>query len=477
MNETPEENKAPESMTRREKRESAARRRRLAAPFFVVLAALCAVSFIIPLRPTESKSEKRELTRFPEFSVSSLVSGTWFDGISAWFSDTFPGRETWLAASARTDSLRGLSDVTIYGTLGQADAIPTVTPRPSSAPTPVPTAAAEPSPTPAETAPPTPEVVETSPPQDSVEHWGGLGDDGEAEVIFGNVLQIGDAAFAYYGFSQSGSDRHIKLVDHCAEVMAEKGVSVYDILIPTSVGVLVSSDYMAQIKCSDQGASISYIFANMSDGVKKVNIFNTLIEHNSEYLYFRTDHHWTALGAYYGYRQFCAVAGCTPAELSAFTQREQGEFKGSYYYNCNQSSRLRLDDVLAYDPPGDITMKITGEDGKTFPWPVLTDMSKSDASAKYMTFLGGDHPLTVITNNDLPDAPNCVVIKDSFGNPFAPFLTQNYHNVYVVDYRTYSAMKLRYFVDTYGISDVLFVESLAMAQGDGTLDLLESFCK
>ena len=93
-----------------------------------------------------------------------------------------------------------------------------------------------------------------------------------------------------------------------------------------------------------------------------------------------------------------------------------------------------------------------------------------------MTFLGGDHPLTVITNEDLPAADNCVLIKDSFGNPFAPYLSQHYHNVYIIDYRSYSAMTLRHFVDYYEVDAVIFAESLAMAQGDGTLDLLEWFC-
>ncbi|MBQ3537931.1 MAG: hypothetical protein IJA39_05045, partial [Clostridia bacterium] len=47
-----------------------------------------AVLFIIPLRPTVSETEKRELAKFPEFSISSLISGDYFSGISTWFSDT-----------------------------------------------------------------------------------------------------------------------------------------------------------------------------------------------------------------------------------------------------------------------------------------------------------------------------------------------------------------------------------------------------
>ena len=306
---------------------------------------------------------------------------------------------------------------------------------------------------------------------------GGLEVDDETEVIYGNVLQIGDAAFAYYGFSQYGSDRHVKLVNSCAEMLEQYDAKLYDILIPTSVGVVVSSEYMEKLKCTDQGQTISYIFSQESDKVQKVNVFNTLIEHNDEYLYFRTDHHWTALGAYYSYEQFCAVAGFEPVPLEDFEELDMGPFLGSFYGSCSQSSKLREDNVLAYDPPGDISMTITKDNGSSFPWPVLTDMSKSSIYSKYMTFLGGDHPLVTITNNDLPDGPNCVVIKDSFGNPFAPYLSQHYHNVYVIDYRKYSEMTLSYFVQYYDIDDVLLTESLAMAQGSGTLDLLEWFCK
>ena len=70
-----------------------------------------------------------------------------------------------------------------------------------------------------------------------------------------------------------------------------------------------------------------------------------------------------------------------------------------------------------------------------------------------------------------------LVVKESYGNAFAPWLMCNYETVYVIDYRKYSEMTLSYFVQYYDIDDVLLTESLAMAQGSGTLDLLEWFCK
>ncbi|MGN1002002.1 MAG: DHHW family protein [Oscillospiraceae bacterium] len=451
--------------------------RGLALPFLLVLAVLTVVAFLLPLRPERSYSEKRELTAFPDFSWQALLSGDWFDGIGLWFSDTFPGRETWLTVSAGVEQLHGIQDVTVHGNIPQADPVPTVpaAAEATPAPTPVSTPEASPAPTPEATPVPTPELVLTAPPVESVEEWGGIKADEDAEVIFGSVLQVGDAAYSYFGFSQSGCDRYAAIVSAFADRM--EGTRVYCAPMPTGVGVMISSDYQEKLRCSDQGASISYTLSAMSDSVCKVNVFNNLVAHNDEYIYFRTDHHWTALGAYYAYESFCAAAGMEAAPLDAFEEWDQGEFLGSFYYECSQSSRLKADTVYAYDPPGDFTVYITGEDGGTFEWTVLTDMSKSSKGSKYMCFLAGDHPLTTITNNDLPDAPDIVVIKDSFGNPFVPYLTQNYHTVYVMDYRSYFTMKLDDFVAAYGVEEVLFLQNLALAQSSGVCDLTESLCR
>lgn len=88
---------------------------RLAIPFFVVLGVLTVCSFLIPLRPTVSYTEKRELAKFPAFSVEALISGEYFDDITIWFSDTFPGREGWMELSTAINSTHGYSEIAIQG--------------------------------------------------------------------------------------------------------------------------------------------------------------------------------------------------------------------------------------------------------------------------------------------------------------------------------------------------------------------------
>ena len=262
-----------------------------------------------------------------------------------------------------------------------------------------------------------------------------------------------------------------------AASMAEQGVNVYCIPIPTSIGVMISSEYMEKVRCSDQGAAITYVLGSMGEDVHKVNVFNSLVAHNDEYIYFRTDHHWTALGAYYAYETFCAAAGMEAAPLDAFTEIDQGEFKGSFYYNCNQNSRLRLDNVYAYDPPGDYEVRITGEDGGTFLWTIISDMTNASASGKYLCFISGDRPMISIKRNDVPEGRTCVVVKDSFGNPFVPYLTQNYSQIYVLDYRSYKKMTLRSFVEAYDVDDIIFAQALSLATSDGGISLTRSMCR
>ena len=113
-----EEKKTLSSKRREEKRKK--RRRALAAPFFTVLFALGIIALIIPLRPAESMREKRRLAQFPDFSVKTLLSGDFFDGVSTWYSDTFPGRETWLDVATALNDLHGITtNVVSYSQLNQ----------------------------------------------------------------------------------------------------------------------------------------------------------------------------------------------------------------------------------------------------------------------------------------------------------------------------------------------------------------------
>lgn len=84
--------------------------------------------------------------------------------------------------------------------------------------------------------------------------------------------------------------------------------------------------------------------------------------------------------------------------------------------------------------------------------------------------------MTEIINHDIPDAPKCVLVKDSFGNPLAPYLTQNFSTVYVMDFRKYGDMDLRNFVKNYDVDYIIFGHMYGMAQSEGANSLFSWLC-
>ena len=466
-----DEKKTRSSKQREEKRRK--RRRALAAPFFTVLFALAVVALIIPLRPTESMREKRRLAQFPELTVKTLVSGDFFDGVSTWYSDTFPGRESWLNVATGMNNLHGITtNVVSRSQINQAAV--DVTLPPAYYATPAPTAEPDPDaePTPVPTPEPTPYYEEIDAPTESIENWGGIGDNDE-KVIHGAVYQVKGAAFENFQFLEGLTTMNATMVSRAAGIAKEYDVRFFDMPIPASVGIMLSSDLLDRLGMDDQGQAIAFKFEKESDDVLKVNVFNTLVRHNNEYIYFRTDHHWTALGAYYAYEAFCRVAGFEPVPLSEYTELDMGDFLGSFYSTSPQPATLETDHLYAYDPPGNIEVQIYNY-GYTYPGPTVLDRSQSSIFDKYTCFLGGDHMMTVLTNNDLgDDAPNCVVYKDSYGNPFVLYLTQHYHRVYALDFRKYDAMGMRSFIQAYHINDVILAESMSMSMGQGSYVMLD----
>ena len=187
-----------EIISRRARRAHAEKQKRRARlpglPFFLALGILTVIAWILPLRPTVSAKEKRTLETFPEFSLSAVTDGSYFSDISLWFSDTFPGRDGWIMAAQRLESLYGDSSVTVYGNASAGDKIPV----PS---TPAPETSADPA-KPTSEPMPTPEPTPTPEPE-----WGGENPDDEL-VTLGAVIQIGDSAYTYTAFSQYYSDTY-----------------------------------------------------------------------------------------------------------------------------------------------------------------------------------------------------------------------------------------------------------------------------
>ena len=300
--------------------------------FFLSLGLMTVISWIIPLRPTYSEFEKRELTKFPSFSLQALFDGSYFDQIDLWFSDTFPFRDTFITGNSYLRQLYGLHPVQVSGDVEEGDAIPSAPSRPSSSP--------ESSSAP-ETAESTsaPEEPSSAPDVSSEAPAPEKDVTGEVTQSLGAVLIVGDSGYEYYNFSKDVADQYIGMLNHTAQTL-EGTAQVYDMVIPTSMDIMLPDSFRQGLNTSSQKDAIAYISGSLTPSIKSVQIYDTLKAHSDEYIYFRTDHHWTALGAYYAYRSFADVKGITPLELSQCEKKEFSGFLGAFYSDTNKNPAL-----------------------------------------------------------------------------------------------------------------------------------------
>lgn len=276
-----------------------------------------------------------------------------------------------------------------------------------------------------------------------------------------SVVTVDDAAYELYTYLDDAAGNYADSINKVASALEGKA-DVYDMVIPLSSEITFPDNLRDEINSTNQHQAMQDIQAKMNDKVKSVDIYDALMQHRNEYIYFRTDHHWTALGAYYAYQQFCAAKGIEPEDLSGYETKEFDGFLGSFY-NDTSDAKLKAnpDVVTAYLPHDESILHVTASDGTKYDWPVIYDVSNYGAGLKYSTFIASDNPYTEIENKSLTDGSSCVVVKESFGNAFIPFLVDHYQTIYVIDYRywTGSVSKL---AEEKGASDVIFLNNLSM---------------
>ena len=425
------------------------------AAFFAALALLGLVGLLWFLRPSVSMVEKRELTSFPAFSAQDLWDGSFFAGIDTWYADTYPLRERLIAAQQRLESHYGRRDTQLVGGAPVvADEIPPAD-RPAQGP------AQEP----AQTGIATPMPTATPEPDGTIHQIG---------EFVGSIYITQNAAFGAYGFSQSGADAYIDTMNQIYKNIGGK-VQMYVMNVPESSAIMLDDAVRQDMGCSDEAAAIDYVAAGLDPGIHAVKVCPILREHSDEYIYFRTDHHWTQLGAYYAYQAFCAEKGLQPHSLDQFRTTEfgAGKYLGSFYLSADRAPALAVnpDTVQAWypmcvnaDDPNQRDMHLVEADGEEYDWRIINDMFDYPDSEWYCVFSGTDVPFCSLHNPNITDGSAVMVVKDSYGNAFIPWLTDHYEYTYWVDFR-YTDETVSHMVEQYGVQDVIFEAATFNATG------------
>ena len=205
-------------------------------------------------------------------------------------------------------------------------------------------------------------------------------------------------------------------------------------------------------------------------GATWADLYTPLWEHRDEDIFYRTDHHWTSLGAYYGYTGLAEALGFTPVSLDSYTETVRStEFYGTVF-SSSGVRWVKPDTISTYVPDTGITVTEHSYDNKGNPIEIPRSLyveSFLSVKDKYSMFLGGNQSLGVVKTANA-NKPKLLIIRDSYTDSVVPFLTPHYSEIHLIDLRYYK-LSIQDYIEQNGIDQALVLYSVPNFVTDSNL--------
>lgn len=458
----------------------------LMGALLAVLTAVGAIS-LLDTDPTVLAGENRKIEK-PKFSWSALLDGSYVQQLESYYTDTFPFREKLMPLNQELNKFyyysgSGDSNYLAIDFNGGAEQggeslhdVENALNNPEGAGNTTTPETTDPSTdTPEQQTPFTGNAEEetTTPPDIDIP------DENQAAAI-GTIIVVGDNAMDIPTANNEVIDSYADAVNNLSQALGSD-VRTISLVTPNS-GEFYSPE-SSHTGSHSQKDMIDRCYNAMNDNIVTVDAYSALRDHANEYIYFRTDHHWTALGAYYAYTQYCKATGFDPVPLDQFQTGTYEYFLGSMYtytqkYPQSQALKDNPDTLTYYLPIVETHAKYysdaTLSDGIAIS--VVYTKLAENVSNKYLCFIGGDTPVCVV-ETAVEDGPVCMVLKESYGNAFVPFLTSHYSKIIVIDPRQFNqdgkpSLDLPAFAKEQGVDDLLVINYPFMINNSYYVSLL-----
>lgn len=390
--------------------------------------ALCmVVPTAMVLQKSESISidEKRALATWPEFSIETYQNGSYGAAVDAYFDDHLPWRTTVINLADRIKYFWGIHpnvpERTVY-------------------------------------------IKPKEEPSDSAQMQ--FLDDFN-QSYSGNMLIIDGAVYTQNCGSPGMSPSFARMLNEYATKL-QGHTRVFSCVAPLSSAFIPVEKY--QSFRGRNKATLDAIRDNLN-GPIFCDVLGELTAHQDEKLFYGTDHHWTARGAYHGYVAFCKSAGITPVPLEQMERREKTGFLGSLYSLTRDASVREHPDLFEYfKPKVSATAVRFSESDLKHPIKSSVFCDGFNGPSCYMTFICGDAPLVKISTG-VKNGRKAAVVKNSMGNAFSVYLISHYEEIWVFDFR-YSKHVMLDIIRSEKINDLIFALGMYGAMSSGTIHMM-----
>ena len=266
-------------------------------------------------------------------------------------------------------------------------------------------------------------------------------------------------------FDRPDPDRVADNLNYVNNLVENVDIPVYFSLIPGKVSVWADRLPEGAPNASEEDILAQ---AQASTAARWAGLDAILRAHAGEEIYYRLDHHWTSLGAYYGYAALMETMGLEPVPLEAYTKTTVSENFNGTTFSTSGVRWMPPDHIDIYVPEEGIT--VTAWNGTQSQPGALYDWSRLEEKDQYSFFLGGNKPLAVVEPPHT-DAPKLLVIRDSYADSLTPFLTANFSEIHLFDPR-YNKTSVAQYVRDNDIDQVLVLYSVANFVSDSNLFVL-----
>lgn len=253
----------------------------------------------------------------------------------------------------------------------------------------------------------------------------------EGGILLGKDRWMFTKLFTVSADTEKQLDKNVQAVSD----FAAKYPGKVTFLLAPSASVIYPEELPVGAPMVDENAMLDDIFAQIGQTASVIDLRQPFAERKDEYLYFKTDHHWTPNGAYHAYEQFCTLKGLTPFGREAHTAQTVENFQGTHY-SATRLWNVENDTITYYPLDNPMTVfRITGEaQYEAEKTENLINTDKFATRDKYAAFLDGNNGYSVVEGNG---TGSILVVKDSYANSFIPYLTENYAKIGVVDFRNF----------------------------------------
>ncbi len=205
----------------------------------------------------------------------------------------------------------------------------------------------------------------------------------------------------------------------------------------------------------------SYLSLKSNDHINTINVAEELLKNKDDYIYYKTDHHWTSYGAYLAYLTYMDYLGLEIVDINNLEKITINNFLGTYY---NRSKYFKADsDFITYYNILGLHIEIDGKEQLS-----LMDLDKFKGSDKYSAFLWGNNGLTKVINENISEerkGSSILIFKDSYANSFIQFLSYNYEIIDIIDLR-YFKESIRNFMKDKDYNEILIMYSFNNLSSD-----------